>query len=216
MEFRNRCGGRKWAVLDDERIEVEGLGIAVYEPGTVQYRQLAQTHESWGCLVRSKASAAGIPISWALGIMTTETGLWSGDPVEQSGKLSYAGAVGLMQVMPATARQYGYTIEQMYDPSLNVECGTKILARLANIVHDLPAVAAIYNSGFVCKTDCAAGRCCKVGDTELGLCGQGGYSERVLRWNNTAITYLDLGLMPCVLKPLGIALALGGLGYAAA
>lgn len=210
MEFRNPCGGRAWAVREDGVIEVEG-GVLLYEPGSLQYVQMQNCYENWGCIARSKSEAVGIPTSWTLAIMTTETGLWAADPIAQAGKLSYTGAIGLMQIEPATARQYGYQPEQMYDPALNIECGTRLLGRLKSMGHDLPASAAIYNSGKVCQSSG-----CTVAANEWSLCGQNDYPGHVIRWNNTALTYFNLGLWPCVWKPIGLGLAVAGIGYAAA
>jgi soluble lytic murein transglycosylase-like protein len=57
---------------------------------------------------------------------------------------SAKGAVGLMQVMPATARQYGIT--NLYDPSSNIRAG---VAYLKDLLSRLPLALALaaYNAG---------------------------------------------------------------------
>ena len=59
--------------------------------------------------------------------------------------VSRKGAVGLMQLMPATARDYGCSNPR--DPSANVEAGCAHLARLVKKLVDLPLVLAAYNAG---------------------------------------------------------------------
>ena len=57
---------------------------------------------------------------------------------------SNKGARGLMQLMPATARQYG--VRNSYDPRSNIEAGVRHLKDLLSRL-DLPAALAAYNAG---------------------------------------------------------------------
>lgn len=60
--------------------------------------------------------------------------------------ISKKGALGLMQLMPATAAQLG--VADPFDPRANVEAGTAHLSALLDLYHDDPIKAlAAYNAG---------------------------------------------------------------------
>lgn len=67
----------------------------------------------------------------------------------RAGAVSRAGARGVMQVMPATARRFGVAqAEALHDAALNVEVGAAYLKRLQHrFGNDLPLVLAAYNAG---------------------------------------------------------------------
>ncbi|MCU0833793.1 MAG: lytic transglycosylase domain-containing protein [Chromatiaceae bacterium] len=60
--------------------------------------------------------------------------------------VSSAGAVGLMQLMPATAARYG--VSDIWDPGQNLRGGARYLRDLLNLFeHDLRLALAAYNAG---------------------------------------------------------------------
>ncbi len=69
--------------------------------------------------------------------------------------VSHAGAIGLMQVIPATGRQLARAIgprsfdaEALKTPEVNVHLGTRFLSDLLRRYdHDLPLVLSAYNAG---------------------------------------------------------------------
>lgn len=69
---------------------------------------------------------------------------------------SHAGAIGLMQLMPHTARglarkhkiNLGKTSVALQEPSVNIDLGSKLLAKIKrDMMNFLPAVFASYNAG---------------------------------------------------------------------
>jgi soluble lytic murein transglycosylase len=66
---------------------------------------------------------------------------------------SYANAYGLMQLLPATARQYAKKLKMIYssrlltDPESNIRMGTAFLADLIHDLGDVHLALAGYNAG---------------------------------------------------------------------
>lgn len=94
------------------------------------------------------ANEAGIRESWAYGIARSES-LFMPDV------RSSAGAIGLMQLMPATGRSTAAEIKHPYsgrntltDPASNIRLGTRYLANMADRFDKHPVLAtAAYNAG---------------------------------------------------------------------
>jgi len=59
--------------------------------------------------------------------------------------VSHAGAVGLMQLMPATAKQYGVT--NRLDPAQSIEGGARYLKKLLKEFKSKDLAIAAYNAG---------------------------------------------------------------------
>lgn len=80
--------------------------------------------------------------------------IWQESKFKPTAK-SWAGATGLMQLMPATARRFGLnTMQEIYHPELNIKTGTKYIAWLENFWKEIEDdterkkfIMASYNAG---------------------------------------------------------------------
>ena len=68
---------------------------------------------------------------------------------------SWAGACGLMQIMPATADHLGLPREKIYDPEANIAAAARYMSELMGYFNDIPApneriyfALACYNGGY--------------------------------------------------------------------
>jgi hypothetical protein len=91
----------------------------------------------YSALIDKVAAQHGVPARLVRAVITVES---AGQPQARSAK----GAMGLMQLMPQTARQY--TLSNPYDPATNIEAGVKHLRALLDRFPLAEALAA-YNAG---------------------------------------------------------------------
>jgi soluble lytic murein transglycosylase-like protein len=90
-------------------------------------------------LVEQGAQQEGVKPELIRGVIAQESG---GRPCA----VSWKGAQGLMQLMPATSEQFG--VKNPFDPRQNVEAGTKLLKQLmTKYKDDISLVLAAYNAG---------------------------------------------------------------------
>jgi hypothetical protein len=89
--------------------------------------------------VTQAAREEGVPVSFALAIAKAESGF-------RSHSISSTGAMGVMQLMPRTARNYG--VFDPFDPEDNARGGARYLSELWKTYHgDRLRVASAYNAG---------------------------------------------------------------------
>lgn len=90
-------------------------------------------------LIQQSAKKHGVPVELLCGVILQES---NGNP----NALSHAGARGLMQLMPATAKQMG--VKNIMDPAQNIEGGTKYLRFLLDKFDgNIELAVAGYNAG---------------------------------------------------------------------
>jgi soluble lytic murein transglycosylase-like protein len=102
----------------------------------------------YGPLIRSTSSERGLDPELVKAVIAVESGF-------DAGAVSDKGAIGLMQVLPATGQRYGVaadkrrSVEQkLKDPKLNLRIGTHYLADLMTMFPDRVDLAlAAYNAG---------------------------------------------------------------------
>jgi len=90
--------------------------------------------------IQRAAQAASIHAELVRAVIVVESGF-------NPRAISRRGAMGLMQLMPSTARQYGAF--NAFDPEQNIDAGARYLAALLNRYGDthLDLVLAAYNAG---------------------------------------------------------------------
>ena len=114
----------------------------------LQDRTESGEHYSAGLLARAAqydgiieraASSASLEPNLLRAVIVVESGF-------NSHALSQRGAVGLMQLLPATASRFG--VSNLYDPNENIRAGASYLKFLMDrFGHDLRLVLAAYNAG---------------------------------------------------------------------
>jgi len=124
----------------------EGLGAISIQPATAECPALPGAEVD--SLVGQAAGREGLDADLLRRVMKQESGF---HPCAVSKK----GAMGLMQLMPATAEQFG--VQDPFDARQNVNAGAKLLKQLLSRYNgDTTRALAAYNAGPA-KVDAASG-----------------------------------------------------------
>lgn len=107
----------------------------------IDLSKLTPEQKSNAFLIGSKAEEMGIDPNLALAFA------WVENKYQTKGK-SPKGAVGVMQVMPANAKSYGYAVEDLQDPNHNIDLGLKIFKDNLDAFNGNERAALVaYNAG---------------------------------------------------------------------
>ena len=99
----------------------------------------ARRRQELAPLVLAAADVHGLPEALLQAVIEVESNF-------NAGAVSPKGALGLMQLMPQTARQLG--VADARDPAANIDGGARYLKELlARFGNDLPLALAAYNAG---------------------------------------------------------------------
>lgn len=98
----------------------------------------ARIPAEYAVLVNNAATAHSISAPWLAGLLQTESG-WNPRAVSE------AGAMGLGQLMPGTARQLGVT--DPFDPAQNIDGSARYFAAQYETFGSYELAAAAYNAG---------------------------------------------------------------------
>lgn len=99
------------------------------------------TPSNFESMALARGKAHGVDEHLVKHVMHKETGGLK----DRANAVSPAGAIGVMQLMPGTAKDLG--VRNPYDPEQNIEGGVKYLAQLQRKYHDPKLAAIAYNWG---------------------------------------------------------------------
>lgn len=103
------------------------------------FKHLKKNKKKYSPLILAAATKHGIDPKLVHAVIQAESAY-------DATAISSAGAVGLMQLMPATAKQYG--AQNRKDPKQNIYAGTRYLKYLLGLFNDnLELSVAAYNAG---------------------------------------------------------------------
>ena len=93
---------------------------------------------AWNDYIKAASLRHGVPQELIKAICVAESGM---NPLAES----HAGAKGLMQLMPVTAKEVGVT--DVWDPQQNINGGTEYIAKMISMFGDYKTALAAYNAG---------------------------------------------------------------------
>lgn len=117
------------------------VAVPTAPPKLIAFFEVSPSYKQVKHHLKEASQQHGIDYELLQALIATESGF---DP----GAVSPKGAVGLMQIMPATAERYGVASKKLADPRTNVRTGARYLRDLINMFPGrLELALAAYNAG---------------------------------------------------------------------
>lgn len=106
------------------------------------YESLSPVQKAYADRIATRAREMGLPPELAVAVAYQESRL---NPAVGTGG---AGEIGIMQIKPATAREMGFTLDDIKDPAKNIDAGLAYLKKSYELSQGDPRLAAAgYNAG---------------------------------------------------------------------
>lgn len=121
--------------------EGSGFRLIMRTPkkGTIEYRYFQQNRRQLTPLIRQQARRYKVDPSLVMAVIHAESAY-------DKNAISRAGAVGLMQLMPATAKRFG--VSNRNDATQNIQGGVRYLRYLLELFNfNIRLTLAAYNAG---------------------------------------------------------------------
>lgn len=141
---QNANGTKKFTQISvtyypDTKLHSNGNIPSTYNPTTAATPSRSANRNAYDHLIRVAAARHGVDPALVKAIIHTESAF-------NPNARSPVGAMGLMQLMPGTARDMG--VSNAWDPVQNIEGGVKYLAWLQRQFRNRDHVVAAYNAGL--------------------------------------------------------------------
>lgn len=141
---QNANGAKKFTQVSvsyypDTKLHSNGNIPSTYNPTTAATPSRSANRNSYDHLIRAAAVRHGVDPALIKAIIHTESAF-------NPNARSPVGAMGLMQLMPGTARDMG--VGNAWDPAQNIEGGVKYIAWLQRQFANRDHVIAAYNAGL--------------------------------------------------------------------
>ncbi len=136
--FTRKTGKSSKVSLPDVEVQTKSSSKSTNN-GATDNTNLGKWTTKYDGLIKKYANKYNVEARLVKALMKRESEF---NPNAKSG----AGAIGLMQLMPATGREMG--AKNLYDPEQNIEAGVKYLRKMLDIYHGNKELAvAAYNAG---------------------------------------------------------------------
>jgi soluble lytic murein transglycosylase-like protein len=140
--------GRGVRAAADSNPTARAVAVPTAPPKLIAFFEISPSYKQVKHHLREAASQHGIDYELLQALIATESGF-------DAAAVSPKGAVGLMQIMPATAERYGVTGDKripvekkLADPKTNIRTGARYLSDLMRMFPgQLELVLAAYNAG---------------------------------------------------------------------